>query len=100
MINPQSLAKFAATGISTVDPQDLPALLVALIDQRRSLWADRPSVGPNGRQFLCTLSRVDALVAEVRHAIEPTEETAEELRIATCRAAYDAYVVAFGCDPS
>ena len=100
MINPQSLAKFAATNISAVDPKDLPALCDALIEQRRVLWADRPSVGPKGRQFLCTLSRVDALVAEVRHAIEPTEETAEELRIATCRAAYDAYVVAFGCDPS
>ena len=96
----QSLAKFAATGISAVDHQDLPALLVALIDQRRVLWAERPPVGPKGRQFLCTLSRLDALVAEVRHAIEPTEETAEELRIMTCRAAYDAYAAAFGCDPS
>ena len=100
MINPQSLAKFAATGISAVDPKDLPALLAALIDQRRSLWADRPPVGPKGRPFLCALSRIDALIADVRHTIEPTEETAEELRIATCRAAHDAYAAAFGCDPS
>jgi hypothetical protein len=100
MFNPQSLAKFAANGISAVDPKDLPALLSALIDQRRVLWADRPPVGPKGRPFLCALSRLDALIAEVRHAAEPTEDTAEELRIATCRAAFDAYVVAFGCDPS
>ena len=96
----QSLAKFAATGISAVDHQDLPALLAALIDQRRTLWADRPPVGPKGRPFLCALSRIDALIADVRHTIEPTEETAEEARITACRAAHDAYAAAFGCDPS
>ena len=96
----QSLAKFAATGISAVDPQDLPALCDALIEQRRALWAERLLVGSKGRPFLCALSRLDALIADVRHTIEPTEETAEEARITACRAAYDAYVVAFGCDPS
>ena len=100
MLDPQSLAKFAAYGPRAVDPQDLPALCDALIEQRRALWAERPPVGPKGRPFLCALSRLDALIADVRHTIEPTEETAEEARITACRAAHAAYAVAFGCDPS
>jgi len=100
MIDPQALARFAARGVSALDPQDLSAVLDALKAQRSALWAERPAVGPKARPFLCSLSRIDALIAEAKHAIDTTPESAEELRIATCRAAFDAYVAAFGCDPS
>jgi len=100
MFDPQSLVLFAACGVSALDPQDLPAVLDALKAQRSTLWADRPAIGPKVRPFLCSLSRIDALIAEAEHAIDLTSESAEELRIATCRAAFDAYVAAFGCDPS
>jgi len=100
MIDPQALARFAAYGVSALDPQDLPQILDALKNQRSVLWSERPPVGPKARPFLRALSRIDALISEVEYAITPTLESTEELRIDTCRAAYDAYVVAFGCDPS
>lgn len=100
MINPNDFAHASAYGVNALHPDDLAAALDSLRQERSALRARRPAPGPESHHFMSALSHLDAVIAEVEHAIEPTPDTAEELRRSRCRAAFDAYVSAFGCDPS